>query len=611
MCGINGIYSLKRIDKLSSRIREMNRSVMHRGPDAEGMEIFSDQVGFGHRRLAIIDLDSRAGQPMKSNSGATIIVFNGEIFNFREIRSSLEEEYDFNTNSDTEVLIAAYEVKGLDWLLEEINGMFAFALYDNLQDKLYLVRDRLGIKPLFYHYKDATLIFSSEIKGILRSGLVEAELNPKSIDDYLGYRYVREPDTFFKHIYQVKSGSYLFFSSKLRVLEKLYWDLPALNFESNYNETSIIEKSEYEIVKAVDRWLISDVKLGAYLSGGVDSSLTTAIISNSVGNNLDTYTIGFEQKGFNEFEFARKVASRYQTNHHEFSISMDEYFDEWYRLIDFKDEPLAVPNEIPLAVMTTKLSSDITVVISGEGADELFGGYGRIFRSAFDYSNHFDGEIPFYNYFINLYEYVPRQIRDTYLNVEENSRDYFDDLVSGEFGCHRNEESIFRFFHKYHIKGLLKRVDMATMQASIEGRPPFLDHKLIEFVYKEVPYSMKLRWKHSENGDKASQIFAKDYSEKLDIPKYILKEISKSLLPKEVISRRKVGFPVPLTQWMPEIIELATSELKTANWIRGSAVPELVRDIRSNDTIRAGQLLWMFINIEIFRKKYFTKKWTW
>jgi len=596
MCGINGVFSLKNIEHLSTRLNKMNEAISHRGPDANSIIKFSDNAGMGHQRLSIIDINARSTQPMTSQSGNSTIVFNGEIFNFKEIKDLLINEYNFITESDTEVILAGYELKGVDWLINQLNGMFAFAIFDRRENKVFLARDRFGIKPLFYCKNDDCLVFSSEVKGLLSSGLIDCKFNSKAIDDYLGYRYVREPFTFFENIFQVKSAHYIEFDASLNSTEKIYWRLPSLNFSENYNENEIITNTKQEIVNATYRWLLSDVKVGTYLSGGIDSSLTTAIIAQKIGSNLDTYTIGFPEDGYNEFQYAKVVSEKYNTNHREFILDSKDYFKEWDKLIYFKDAPLAVPNEIPLALMTTGLSKDITVVISGEGADELFGGYGQIFRSAFDFSNNVHSWSTFYHFFLNQYEYVNRSIRDKYILNNENYRSHFDNILIDDFKAHRNEENIFRFFHNFHIKGLLNRVDMTTMQASVEARPPFLDHLLVEYVYKEVPYSMKLRWNNSSAEKHAVKLQSSEYSEVLDTPKYVLK---------------KVGFPVPLTNWFPQLWDLAKDVLQDADWLNISLIDSLKADIIKHNSNKSGQLLWMFINVELFKRKYFSQKWKW
>lgn len=605
MCGISGIFSLDKVNNIEERINKMNNSVLHRGPDFGNFKILSKNNAIGHRRLSIIDLNETGNQPMTTHSKVWHIVFNGEIYNFNEIKKELN--YKFISKSDTEVILASIEEKGINWFLEKANGMFAIALYNLSENKLFLIRDRLGIKPLYYYYDKNKLIFSSEIKGILSSGLVKAEFNESAVDEYLGNRYIREPYTFFKNIYQVNSGSYLIFNNSLELEEHKYWKLPDyFNLDVKFNENEIADLFEKEILKSIKHRLISDVELGTYLSGGVDSSLITAIAKKYKKGILNTYTIGFQE--LNEFKYSRLVAERYKTNHHEILMNEGEYIKNWERLISLKDGPLGVPNEIPLAIMSEKLKEKITVVLSGEGADELMGGYGRIFRSPFDYE-HQDKIKSFYNYVINQYEYVPRNMRNKFLSTSFEYRDIFDSKIKKEFDNRSNEENIFRFFHNYHVKGLLQRVDMTTMQASVEARVPFLDHNLIEFSYKKIPYDLKLRWKSENDMLIAKNKTSVDYSEILDTPKYLLRKISYNYIPDNIIERKKVGFPVPLTKWFTNLKETAKTRLSNVTWLKEDCLNDLLKMSENQD--RSGQVLWMFINIELFREKYFNKNWQW
>lgn len=603
MCGINGIVHKSVLADINIRIKKMNESIKHRGPDSEGIYIDNNHnIALGHRRLSIIDLEDRANQPMKSNSGKWLIVFNGEIYNYKKLRE--KTIYNYKTESDTEVILAYIDQFGIEKFLDDCNGMFAIGLYDLCENNLYLIRDRMGIKPLYYYIDDNSVIFSSEIKGILNSGLVKAEFNECAIDEYLGNRYIRAPYTFFNNIYQLKAGTFKRFDNNMNEYEKSYWDLPyEFNTEKSYNEQHILNEFESELKNAIEMRLISDVPLGTYLSGGVDSSLITAITALQTKEKVNTYTIGFKE--LNEFEFSNKVANKYNTQHHLITIDSKEYIDKMEEIIQYKDAPLGVPNEIPLAIMSKELKKNISVVLSGEGADELLGGYGRIFRSAFDYKN-LDISKEYYDYLIDLYEYVPRHIRDKFLNVNKPYRAEFDSAIRKEFEGKENEENIFRFFHKYHIKGLLQRVDTTTMYASVEARVPFLDHKLIEYSYKNIPYDLKLKWKDNVNLSDIS-VSSKEYSEHIDTPKYLLKKLSERYLPKEVIYRKKMGFPVPLNNWIDELVIQADELLKDAYWIKKYKIDELVSECKKSS--RSGQMLWMFINVEIFRKKYFNKEW--
>ncbi|MEQ6125080.1 asparagine synthase (glutamine-hydrolyzing) [Pseudotenacibaculum sp. MALMAid0570] len=605
MCGINGIYSKNTVSEIKARIESMNDSIYHRGPDSGSFYFDESKLALGHRRLSIIDVREIANQPMHSNNEQWHLVFNGEIYNFQEIKNLVD--YDFKTSSDTEVILALVQELGIDDFLEKANGMYSIALYNSKNKQITLIRDRMGIKPLYYYKDEENLIFSSEIKAILSSGLVEAKFNENAVDEYLANRYIRSPYTFFENIFQVPPGSYLTLDKNLKIKETSYWGLPEeFNRDSEFDEKKIASQLDNKITKAIKYRLISDVPLGTYLSGGVDSSLITAITALSKEEVVNTYTIGFEE--MNEFEYSKIISEKYKTDHHEILMKKDDYMDQWERLIRFKDAPLGVPNEIPLAVMSKKLKEKITVVLSGEGADELMGGYGRIFRAAFDYNQQSPNE-SFYDYFISKYDYVSRSLRDQLISTPKKYRKIFDEKIKADFRTHANDENIFRFFHKYHVKGLLQRVDMTTMQTSVEARVPFLDHELIEFTYKKVPYELKLNWLNKEAKQKALESDANNYSEVLDIPKYLLKKISYNYLPKEIIERKKVGFPVPLTKWFENLETQAKQLLENASWLKVGVVEDLIK--KSKTETRAGQILWMFINIELFKRNYFHKEWRW
>ena len=608
MCGINGIFSFAEVSKLSNRINGMNQSLLHRGPDAGAIEVFDNKIALGHRRLSIIDIQELSNQPMVSSSGRYWIIFNGEIYNYLEIRKHLED-YKFVTNSDTEVILASIELYGIDWFLSHANGMFAIGVFDVLRDELILVRDRFGVKPLYYTIQGEALIFSSEIKGILASGLYEAKLNELAIDDYLAYRYVREPYTFFDGVYQLPSANYMTIHKSLSMKLTKYWSLPTeFNQQKTYDEEIILNKFKAKFERAVALRLISDVKVGTYLSGGVDSSLISAIVAQH-DPKLNTYSIGFSE--LNEFEFSRKIATKYKTNHHELELDNSIYLDveNWKNLISYKDSPLGVPNEIPLAILSAELKKEITVVLSGEGADELMGGYGRIYRLAFEYNNLEHKDYSFYEYFMQKYEYVDRKTRDDFLSVSGNYREEFDIANQQLSDSTNNEEYIFRFFHEYHIKGLLQRLDATTMCQSVEGRVPFLDYELVEFVYKYVPYDLKLKWNTLSSEGEAKNLVLSEISEKLDTPKYLIKKLSEQYLPHDVIYRKKMGFPVPLSNWYNELSSLADFYLASAKWLKSGMYKKLVDQLSQNE--RSGQLLWMFINLELFIQQYFNKTYKW
>ena len=603
MCGIAGFFSTRKIDKIDGRISRMLSVMYHRGPDADGKAVVNDHLALGQRRLAIIDLDPRSDQPMYSERG-NIFVYNGEVYNYKEIKENLS--YSFKTESDTEAILIGIDLKGIDWTLNQLNGMFAFSYYDVNSQSMYIARDRMGIKPLYYYAKDGVLVFASEIKSILNSGLVEAKLNESAIDEYLGNRYIRAPYTFFEDIYQVMPGHYLIIDNECNIKDVEYWHLPEqFNTNTNYDEVGILNEFGSMIEGAIQRRMISDVPLGTYLSGGVDSSLISAVAALNKSEPLETFTIGFPE--MNEFSFAQEVADKYSTHHHELIMTNSNYFSMMEEVISYKDAPLGVPNEIPLAQMSKELKKYITVVLSGEGADELMGGYGRIFRSAYDYSNHPEMAPSFYDYFIGLYEYVPRVFRDKYVTSNHEIRESCDKAIRTEFGNTSNEEAIFRFFHNYHVKGLLQRCDSTTMLASVEARVPFLDYTLIEYVYNSVPYDLKLKWRSDNRRQLAQNLTSNQYSEVFDTPKYLLKELAYKYLPIDVIERKKVGFPVPLDKWIDDLATEAKGILKDADWLKTEKLDEIIAEC--NVIAHGGQILWMLINVELFRKMYFLKEW--
>lgn len=604
MCGVNGMITKKSRLNILERIEKMNTSLIHRGPDAgRAMVLEEGMVALGHRRLSIIDLDKRSTQPMMSNSARWILSYNGEIYNYKLLRK--RTNYQYRTQSDTEVILAYLETYGIDEFLKCCNGMFAFAAYDTVEKKMYICRDRLGIKPLYYYIDHEHLIFSSEIKGILNSGLVEAILDEESIDDYLGYRYVREPYTFFKNIKQLEAGHYIQIDLNLNSYKKMYWDLPKeFNLCEAYDEETIKLEFKERLEEAVLRRTVSDVSLGTYLSGGIDSSVLSAIVAKNTKQRINTYTIGFPE--LNEFNYSQMVAKQYHTIHHEILLSQKDYLNQMQEIICYKDAPLGIPNEVPLAMMSRELKKEITVVLSGEGADELMGGYGKIFRTPFEYENT-EQKVSFYDFLISRYEYVPRKMRNNVLNVSTERREEYDSFISRDFTNHTNEYNVFKMFHKYHIKGLLQRVDTTTMLASVEARVPFLDHELIEYVYREIPYNLKLRWKNKSALEQAKSMSARDYSEILDYPKYLLKEVAADYIPHEVIARKKMGFPVPLNRWNKSLINLVNEKLVRADWIKVNSVKDVIEQCQ--EYTNGDQLLWMFLNVQMFIESYFNKEW--
>jgi len=637
LCGITGVYNINSKERQNNKtIKKMTDCLTHRGPDDSGTYI-DDKIALGHKRLKIIDLTKKAHQPMSDRKKEIFVAFNGEIYNFQEIKNDLlKKGYSFKSSSDTEVIIYAYKAWGIK-CIEKFNGMFAFALYDKKQDKLYLVRDRLGIKPLFYTMFDEKIIFSSEIKAILKYPQFKKEPNWKAISSYLSYRYVIGKETFFGNIYSLLPAHYLEIKGGV-MREVEYWDVPLIANKNDMGKKFYMNKIKELLTNSVKLRMVSDVPLGAYLSGGLDSSIIVALMSNLTNERVKTYSIAFKQKEYNELKYAKLVANRYKTNHKEILINTKKYLETMSNLIGYKDAPLAVPNEIPLYLMSKILKKDITVVLSGEGADEIFSGYGRLFRSPFDYYRlkmipyfirklFFKSLVNKYNkknlkkeidHFLFLYSYFPLEEKKKLFN------NYMQNLIKGDYKLKNifqgyfdkasdlnYHDKISYIFEKLHLVGLLGRVDNSTMATSVEARVPFVDHKLIEFMFS-VPYKYKLKWKSPVSFIKGFFKNTDEISENLDVTKYILRETFKNSLPPDVLKRKKKGFPVPLDMWFKgEFVDYAKKHLldpksrikKIINQQNLSKWIDL--NIKLNKDPSFGHKVWALLNVEIWLKKYF------
>ena len=640
MCGILGQINLSSSSKsfCSSTFNKALSLMQHRGPDNQSISISASCI-LGHRRLSIIDLDNHSNQPMSSSCGQYSITFNGEIYNHNELKKNLiNSGYVFQTSSDTEVLLYSFVEHGIDCLRDFI-GMFSFCIHDQVKNEFYIVRDRLGIKPLYYTTENETLTFSSEIKSILYLDEKTRYINKSAISSYLSFRYPILDDTFFVGVRSVPPGHYIKVSgNQFEFVE--YWNVSCKFIEqkNDKGEAYYLEKLRDILESSIRYRMISDVPIGAYLSGGVDSSIITSVMASSSQSKIKSFTIGFTNEGYNEFEYADVVAKQYKTDHKEITLSSGEYLKYMKELINYKDAPLSVPNEVALYLMSRELKKDITVVLSGEGADEIFGGYGRIFRSTWDFErikcidnlklskddeqklaknffnkygvNSFSSEI---EHFISIYSYTSTHDKKCHLS------DSFDiDQIQGKFLSkflsYFNEldnetysNKILYAFEKIHLLGLLQRVDVATMATSVEARVPFVDHRLVEFAFT-IPLKYKLKWKEQKSKTDSITLMSDKISEEYDTPKYILKKAYEHMLPKNILYRKKVGFPVPLKEWFGgDFLSYArkvllSDEAKTRAVFDTESIEALlnVGEFDSNQ----GMLVWMLINLEIFFKSY-------
>ena len=421
MSGINGIFSSKEINNINLRINKMNEAIAHRGPDYSASLIINNNVAFGHANLNTSNRNSTILQPLTDKKNRWTILLDGTIYNSRNL---IKHNNSKTSNlSDAEIILDYLDRYGIKRLLNDLEGDYAICLYDKNQHRVYLIQDKIGVRPLYYMLDSEKLIFSSEIKGILSSGLIEPQFYEDAIDEYLGYRYTRAPYTFFKNIYKVKAGELIIIDKHFNLYRETYWELPyEFNYNKNYDEGKVLYEFKELLINSIKKRAISEVQVGTYLSGGVDSSIITAITSLLLNKPINTYTIGFDS--LNEFKYAKMVADMYDSNQKVIKMDDSSYFSLMNIVTWYKDSPLGIPNEVPLAYMSRILKEDIRVVLSGEGADELLGGYGRIFRAPFDFRNHFSNKVSFYDYFISKYEYVPRNIRDRYLKVEKSIRHF-------------------------------------------------------------------------------------------------------------------------------------------------------------------------------------------
>lgn len=640
MCGIAGIFASSAPPEMLKAVgMRMAAQLRHRGPDGQGVVVRRQPDGrnvlLAHSRLSINDLTVAGAQPMALADGSLWVVFNGEIYNFLELRAELERcGYLFRSRCDTEVILAAWRQWGLK-SLERFTGMWAIALWDERDGTFLLSRDRLGVKPLYLSRAEGTLYFGSEPKVIVEQMGAAPRVNLRALSDYLSYRQALAGDTFFEGIESLEPGTCLLIRGGHESIYR-YWDLPAVHERCDPGETAVRQETARLLDSAVALRLVADVPVGAYLSGGLDSSALVAQMARQHSERVKTFTIGFAEYAFNEFEFANEVARHLETEHHEILLQPDRYFADMEQMVRIKDAPLAVPNEIALYVLSRTLKQHVTVVLSGEGADELFGGYGRIFRSAGDYLRvaaaggiagldtasrinmvekygTCDWRSPV-DHFLDQYSYMSFAAKEellspavlTALGQDPHRRNFFESMFTrlGELDLH---DVYMWVFQKVHLQGLLARLDSATMAASVEGRVPFVDHRLIEYV-SALPLHYKMRWRSDAAQRDAHILNSAQISERYDTTKYLLRELMRDNLPSRVLARPKVGFPVPLGNWLAGPLRALAQERLLSSDARSRSLfrPEaLQKCINGGDHSPANGLrVWMLLNVEAWMNAY-------
>lgn len=621
MCGIFGVFSSNQLEVSSDDVKRLTDMLSHRGPDMSGT-ICKDTWAFGHTRLSILDLSESGKQPMQFEH--LTITFNGEIYNYQELQEELKKlDYTFQSTSDTEVILKAYHAWGSE-CLKKFNGMFALAIIDNSNNELFVARDRLGIKPLLYAVQGKSFLFSSEAKCILNYPRFQKAPDLIAISNYLSFRYPLADRSFFRGIKTLLPGHYLKIKNDLIEITQ-YWDLPLEKQEQSEDQWR--QETHDLVTKAIERRMIADVPIGAYLSGGLDSSIITACMAKH--QTVKTYTIGFTEEGYNEFNYAKQVADMYKTDHKEIILSAEKYLETMEHLINIKDAPLGVPNEVPLYLMSKKLREDIIVVLSGEGADELFHGYGRLMRSPYDYERlkepnaklkypeiwaeygrSFENPM---EHFLFKYSYFKTKEKISIFNTEMKAAVNNDTDINKVFTqAFKQCESLSYYdaipyvFEKLHLPGLLWRVDNSTMATAVEARVPFVDHELIEHIFK-MPYKFKMAW---TNQAATATLPASKISEVYDTPKHILREAFKDDLPQDILTRKKKGFPVPLDKWFRGDFSkhakemLLSEDSKSKVFLDQQALAHWMEENSKEDDALFGQRVWMLLNIEIWMRQW-------
>jgi asparagine synthase (glutamine-hydrolysing) len=551
MCGIAG-YFQKAPRFNVEHIKRMTDVQKHRGPDAAGF-FEHPACGLGHRRLSILDLSDAANQPFYSQDGRYVIVYNGEVYNFKEIAEELQVK--LRTTSDTEVILEAYIRWGTSFI-QRMNGMFAIAIFDTLTEKLFLCRDRMGIKPIYY-YQDETLIaFSSELKGILALRPdISLSLDKDAVEEYLHLGYVPEPLTMCKEVKKFPSGHYAEISKSGFEIHS-YWNMAdKISADTLKDQQSAKQQLKQLLNSAVRYRMISDVPFGTFLSGGIDSSVVTAIAQSNSDEPVNTFSIGFTESKHNEADYARQVAKHLGTRHHEFTVSEKDAIGMIDQMVDAYDEPFADSSGIPTMLVSRLAREHVTMTLSGDGGDELFLGYGsydwakrmsnpfvkalrspihsvlsslndnRYRRAAF----HFQKSAHPLRHIFSQESYYFNEAEVSRLLIGAKNKTVIEETIAGLKRKLSPEEVQAFFDMRYYLKDdLLTKVDRATMQFSLETRVPLLDYRIVEFAL---------------NLDKSLK-------NKDGIPKYLLKEVLYDYVPKSFFDRPKWGFSIPLDKWL-------------------------------------------------------------
>jgi asparagine synthase (glutamine-hydrolysing) len=626
MCGICGAFYYDRTQHVDRSVVEaMNRQIIHRGPDEDGFYV-SENIGLAMRRLSIIDLKS-GQQPVTNEDGSIWLVYNGEIYNHQELRQQLEDRgHRYRSRSDTETIVHLYEEYGQD-CVRHLRGMFAFALWDSRTRSLFIARDRLGIKPLYFLKLDRTFLFASEIKALLAHPYVRAQLNRTALPEYLAFGYLAGADTLYSGIQKLLPGSTLSINETSALRIESYWDLPQVQPLERHAESYYVRTYRELLESTVHSHLMSDVPLGVFLSGGLDSSTVAALMTKIRREPIETFAVGYDEEAYSELRYARTVASHIGSVHHEVRVSRQQFFDALPNLIWHEDEPLVWPSSVSLYFVARLASQRVKVVLTGEGSDETLAGYSRyawtLWNSRLDrvYRSLVPGGLR-----KKIRESLAdsgqlganwrRRLQHAFLGRDGGSWSsfYFDnfysafsetdqadllekDLRSEVGAAYRSSlayweaskgDLLDRLLYtdiKTYLVELCMKQDQMSMAASIESRVPFLDHVLVEFA-ASIPGRYKIRGL---------------------VGKHVLKAAVKDLLPESIIYRRKMGFPTPISSWLLgselDVIERMLLEPRTQsrNLFRPEVVRCLFAEHRANRRDHS-ERIWRLLNLELWQR---------
>ncbi len=589
MCGIAGIYTFDHKpdrDYLNQNIKDMTSAIKTRGPDSDGVwQDVDAPIALGHRRLSILDLSPAGHQPMESNSGRYMISYNGEVYNFKDLRKKLETIHSviLNGDSDTEVLLACIEVYGFKKTLEEINGMFAFALWDRKDKVLYLARDRFGKKPLYIGWAGSNLVLGSELKSLCAHPEFSRDVDRASLTSYMRFGYVPAPQCIYKQVWQLPAGGMMALDvnmlrggQDLMPLIESYWNHKAAVVAAKENPITntdnIVDEFEELLSTCVRQRMVSDVPLGAFLSGGIDSSTIVALMQESSTKPIKTYSIGFEEAGFNEAQYAKKVATHLGTDHHELYLSAKDSLDVLPLLPEIYDEPFADASAIPTYLVSKFASDSVTVALSGDGGDEMLGGYERYLSGtkAWKITQNIPNNLrkPFSQMISSVSPKTWNKLRpnnpqfgahihkfasilekkcegDVYMSLVSSWQRPKQCVIDGSEAViplvdpdmqiedlSFVENMMYWDSLSYMNGDILTKVDRASMAVSLEARAPLLDQRIYDFAWR-LPMEYKIRAKGSQSQGK-----------------WILRQVLNKHVPAELFERPKQGFGVPIADWL-------------------------------------------------------------